>query len=352
MPVGSRDYYEVLGVNRRASDDEIRTAYRKLAKKWHPDRHQGGESNKAETKFKEINEAYEVLSEPDKRTKYDRFGSLFHSMDPTKTARGTRSRAGTGPFGTGQGFEDLFRSGSFAGSASGSASGGEGRGFGTILEDLFEELFKKEDRGGGFGGRPTGSEAMVELTLEEAHGGGRKRLAVSQAMPCLVCHGERHVRGQLCAGCGGGGYRNQERTLDVNFPSGVREGSRLKVGDLSLVVRLRKHAIFDIEGDDLKIDLPLFPHEAALGKDIEVPTIDGSVRVSIPQGTSSGKTLRLRGKGLARRDGGLGDLYARVIIVFPASLSEEERRLYKQLDLISRENPRTELNRRAKAASA
>lgn len=345
MPVGSRDFYEVLGVGRKASDDEIRQAYRKLVKQWHPDKHQGDpkERAKAEAKIKEINEAYEVLSDPEKRAKYDRFGPLFSQMGGGP--QGARAR--TGPFG-GRGTADF----EFDFGGGGPYGTGDRGGFGSILEDLFEELFHKDS-----GGRPAGArarapvaEAEVELSLEDAHRGGRKRLTVSQPTTCPVCNGDRLIRGQLCASCGGLGYRSQERQLEVNFPAGVRDGTRLKVGDLSLTVRLRKHPVFAVDGDDLKLDLPVLVHEAALGAEVEVPTLDGMVRVTVPPGTSSGKTLRLRGKGLARRDGSAGDLYARVMIVFLKPPGEEARRLYRQLADLEPGNPREELYRKARAA--
>jgi DnaJ-class molecular chaperone len=355
MPVSSRDFYEVLGVGRSASEDDIRTAYRKLAKQWHPDRHQSGDKAKAETRIKEINEAYDVLSDPDKRAKYDRFGPLFQQMGGAKG--GARSR--TGPFsdaGPGSGapnIEDLFgRGGPFAGmgGAGAGASAGE-KGFGSILEDLFDELFKKDAgnaRPGGARTRGPVAEAEVELNLEDAHRGGRKRLAVSQPSTCPVCNGDRMVRGQLCASCGGLGYRTAERQLEVNFPAGVRDGTRLKVGDMALIVRLHKHPVFEVDGDDLRLELPVTPHEAALGGEIEVPTLDGNVRVNVRASTSSGKVLRLRGKGLSRRDGSSGDLYARVMIALPSRLSEDERRLYTQLADTERFNPREDLYRKVR----
>lgn len=364
MPVGSRDFYDVLGVGRKASDDEIRQAYRKLVKQWHPDKHQADpkEKAKAETKIKEINEAYEVLSDPEKRAKYDRFGPLFSQMGgPGGPGAPGGARSRTGPFGGGRGtgeFEfDFGAGGPFGGM--GGAGAGDRAGFGSILEDLFEELFHKDAGGAAAGARPGGArakvpaaEAEVELSLEDAHRGGRKRLTVSQPATCPVCNGERLIRGQLCAACGGLGYRTQERQLEVNFPAGVRDGTRLKVGDLSLTVRLRKHPVFAVEGDDLKLELPVEPHEAALGAEVEVPTLDGMVRVTVPQGTSSGKTLRLKGKGLTRRDGTAGDLYARVMIVFRHPPDEEAKGLYRQLADVDHGNPREELYRKARAASA
>lgn len=352
MPVGSRDLYEVLGVDRRASEDDIRKAYRNLAKKWHPDRHQGAEKDKAEARFKEINEAYDVLSDSDKRAKYDRFGPLFQSM-------GGGGQGGAGPFG--RGFEGGGGFGPFGGRRGGSgpfqaAEGGEG--FNKVLEDLFEELFHRGGTGGGSGTRAKPApafEAEVELSLEDADQGGRKRLSVSQPSPCPVCGGDRLIRNQLCQTCGGLGFRTTERQLDVKFPAGVRDGTKLRVpgpeGEISLSVRLARHPVFDLDGDDLKLDLPVLPHEAALGSEVEVPTLQGMVRVTIPPATSSGKTLRLRGKGLARRDGSHGDLMARVMIAFDGKLTDEERRLYQDLGKVARANPREELHRRARQAS-
>lgn len=348
MAVSSRDFYEVLGVDRRATEDELRSAYRKLVKRWHPDRHQGGDKAQADAKIKEINEAYEVLSDPDKRAKYDRFGPLFSQMGGP--GGGPRPGA-TGPFAGGA---DPF-AGARGGFGAGATSEGGGS-FGTILEDLFEELFKKDG-----GGRPSGArsrapsaplvEAEIELSLEDADKGGRKRLSVSRPTACVVCSGERLVRGQLCASCGGLGYSAREKQLEVNFPAGVREGTKLKVGDLSLLVHLKPHPVFTLDGDNLALDLPVTPHEGALGSDVEVPTLDGMVRLAIPGGTSSGKTLRLRGKGLKRRDGTRGDLYAKVMIAVPSTISDEERRLYKDLANSSSANPREALYRRVREGS-
>ena len=375
MPVGSRDFYDVLGVGRKASDDEIRQAYRKLVKQWHPDKHQGDDKAKAkaETKIKEINEAYEVLSDSDKRTKYDRFGPLFQQMGGGGGGYGPGgARSRTGPFGgagagtgaggggrTGEFDFDFGAGGPFGGAGAGAGTaGGDRGGFGSILEDLFEELFRK-DSGQAAGSRPVGArtnpptaDAELDHSLEDAQPRGRKRLTVSQPATCPVCNGERIIRGQMCASCGGLGYRTQARQLEFNFPGGVRVGTRLKIGDLSLGVSLKKHPVFTVEGDDLRLDLPVLTHEAALGAEVEVPTLDGMVRVNVPPGTSSGKSLRLRGKGLAKRGGSAGDLYARVMIVFKGPPNEETKGLYRQLEDVEIGNPREELYRKARAASA
>ncbi len=347
MPVGSRDFYEVLGVERKASEDDLRKAYRNLAKKWHPDRHQGADKDKAEARFKDINEAYDVLSDPDKRAKYDRFGPLFQNMGAAP--------GGGGPFG-----------GGFAGTGGGpfgarrgtgaSYAGEGGEGFNKVLEDLFEELFHRGGSGGRAGRAAPAAEGEVELSLEDADKGGRRRLTVAQPSACPGCGGERLIRGQLCQTCGGLGFRTTERQIDVKFPPGVRDGTKLKVGgadgELSLSVHLKKHPVFEVDGDDLRIDVPILAHEAALGAEIEIPTLENMVRVSIPAGTPSGKTLRLRGKGLARRDGSHGDLLARVMISFDGPLGDEERRLYQELSRLSRANPREELYRKARMASS
>ncbi|MBU6428989.1 MAG: DnaJ domain-containing protein [Cyanobacteria bacterium REEB65] len=349
MPVGARDFYDVLGVGRKASDDEIRKAYRNLAKRWHPDKHQGADKAKAEAKFKEINEAYDVLGDPEKRSKYDRFGPLFQNMGPGATGQGEPG----GPF---AGFAG-FRPGGSRGGPFQTSEGGEG--FNKILEDLFEELFRRG--GGGSERAPAGrpaqppSEGEVELSLEDANRGGRKRLTLTQASPCPVCGGDRLIRGQLCHTCGGLGFRTTERQLDVKIPPGVRDGTKLRVsgseGDLSLGIKIGKHPVFVLEGDDLRLDLPVLPHEAALGAEVEVPTLEGKVRVTIPPGTSSGKTLRLRGKGMARRDGSHGDLLARIMLVLDGPLNETQRRSYRDLAAATDVDPREDLFRKARQAA-
>jgi curved DNA-binding protein len=301
MAVGSRDYYEVLGLKRGASEEEIRRAYRKLARKYHPDVNKEGG---AEDRFKEVSQAYEVLRDPEKRERYDRLGANW----------------ATGEEATGRGFEDLF----------GQRAGDVRVEFGDQdISDLFEGLFTAGDRPGtadfgDFAIRGADQEAMLELSLEEAAAGGRRRVSLADG-----------------------------RSFDVNFPAGVREGQRIRLagkggtgragapaGDLFLRVRIRPHPYLRLDGRDLLVDVPVSPWEAALGATVPVRTLDGTARVRVPPGSSSGRRLRMRGKGMPGPRGGQGDLYATVQVVVPRELSAEERSLFEQLSHTSRFDPR------------
>ena len=279
MAVGFRDYYETLGVPRTASDEEIRRAYRRLARENHPD---VNKDPAAEQRFKEISEAYEVLRDPDKRARYDRLGQNWKAGQDVSGASGfrePRSRAG--------GTEYVqFDDGDFS--------------------EFFEGLFGGRGRrpGGGFGGfdgRGLQSEAVLELSLEEAARGGRRTLSLD---------GEE---------------------LDVDIPAGVRDGQLLRAGDdLLLRIRLRRHPRFRVRDGDVYTDLRVSPWEAALGATVEVQTLRGSAKVKVPPGSSSGRRLRLRGEGLG------GDLYAEVKIVVPKKLTKKERELFEQLAKVSK----------------
>jgi curved DNA-binding protein len=298
MAVGYRDYYELLGVERGASEAEIRRAYRKLARQYHPD------INKepgAEDRFKEISEAYEVLRDPDKRARYDRLGANWRAGEDVSGAQGFN---GFGGFGGDQGGVRVEF------------------GDGAEFSDFFESLFgARRGRGGGrssgfegFAGRGADHEALLELTLEEAAVGGQRQLQLGDG-----------------------------RTYEVTIPAGVRDGQRIRLageggqgrsggpaGDLFLRVRITPHPRLRLEGRDLHVELPVTPWEAALGATVEVPTLNGSAKVKIPPGSSSGRRLRLRGQGFPS-DGGPGDLYATVQIRVPKRLSARERELFEQL---------------------
>jgi curved DNA-binding protein len=295
MPLSYTDYYEVLGVPRDADQDTIRRAYRKLARKYHPDLNSDSE---AEESFKELGEAYEVLSDADKRERYDRLGARW---------RETEHEAPD------ESFEDFFAH--------------QGFGAGTHVEfgdDLFEALFGA--RAGRAGGplRGRDREALLELSLEDALTGGRRRLTLDG------------------------------RDVNVNFPAGVRDGQLIRLagrggegrdggapGDLFLRVALKPHPRFRRRrDDDLDVDLPITPSEAALGTTVAVETPTGTAQVRVPAGSSSGRRLRLRGRGLPKRGGGSGDLHAIVKIVVPKKLSDRERELYEQLAESSSRDPR------------
>lgn len=353
MATKVRDYYEILGVNPSATDDQIKAAYRKLARKFHPDLNPGDKA--AEARFKELQEAYDVLSDSEKRKKYDQYGENWRFVDqqggqatqPPPGWEGFYTNAGTGPQG---GFDfSEFEFGSGGGGSSGR------------MGDIFEELFGRASRGSSRyrTNRGRDVEAELELSLEDAHRGGRQTLSLQSAESCPTCQGTGVINNnQICQTCRGGGQILRPKTIEVNIPAGVRDGSTVRLagqggagtsggqaGDLYLHIRLRPHPVFKVRGDDLELELPIAPWEAVLGSRVEVPTIDGQVTMTIPTGSQSGGRLRLRGQGLNKRRGGRGDLYVRLKIVTPKQVSDEERRLYEELRRVSR------FDARASAAS-
>ena len=341
MAVKTKDYYEVLGVSRSASADEIKTAYRKLARKYHPDLNPGDKT--AEERFKELQEAYDTLSDPENRKLFDKYGENWRAVKqgggaPPPGWEGARTAGGP----AGGGFD-------FSGFDFGAGVGGSGAGF-----DIFEEMFGRA-RGARGRRRERGEdvEAQLEVSLEEAHRGGRRTLQMQVAEICPTCNGTGVVADKTCQTCGGSGQVLKPKTIEVNIPAGVRDGSTVRLagqggagmngtqpGDLYLRIRLRPHPVFTVRGDDLEIELPIAPWEAALGTKVEVPTIDGKVDLTIPAGAQSGQRLRLRGQGLNKRGGGRGDEYARLKIVVPKESSVEERRLFEELRKVSRFDPR------------
>ncbi len=317
MAVSFQDYYEALEVPRDASADDVRRAYRRLARKYHPD---VNKEPGAEDRFKQISEAYEVLRDDEKRARYDRFGENW--------------KAGQDVSGAG-GFEG-FRGG-------GEGFRGGGNGFGDVrvefgggdFSDFFEGLFgqlggRRPDGRGGHGGfegfsmRGGDQEAVLELSLEEAARGGKRKISLGDG-----------------------------RDFDVEIPPGVRDGQRIRLagqgsggaaggspGDLFLRVRLRPDPRFRVEGRDLYVELPVTPWEGALGSEVPVPTLGGSARVRVPPGSSTGRRLRLRGQGLPGQSGSAGDLYAEVAVHVPKKLTKRERELFEQLAETSKFDPR------------
>jgi curved DNA-binding protein len=287
MPVAFRDYYETLGVPRGATSEEIRSAYRKLARRYHPDINKDED---AEERFKEVGEAYEVLSDPEKRERYDRLGANWRQGDDVSGAPGFDGFERARP----DGVRFEFGDGAFS--------------------DFFESLFGSA-RTGDIRMRGADQEAVVDLSLEEAAAGGPLRVSLADG-----------------------------RSFTVNVPAGVRDGQRIRVagrggegigggstGDLYLRVHLRPHGVFRVDGRDLHVDVPVTPWDAALGTTLEVPTLTGSAKVRLPAGSSSGRRLRLRGKGMPGRRSRHGDLYARVQIMVPDELDERERKLFEEL---------------------
>jgi curved DNA-binding protein len=345
MAASTKDYYEILGVKRGASDDEIKKAYRKLARKFHPDLNPGDKA--AEEQFKQLQTAYDVLSEPEDRKLYDQYGENWRAV-----------KAGAGP--PPPGWQEARQGGGRAGPPPGGFDfsdfdlGGGGFRSGTAGFDIFEEMF-----GGARGrGRPSGRgrdvEAELELSLEEAHRGGRRTLQMQAAEVCPTCNGTGIKDNQPCPTCGGTGQVLRPKSIEVNIPAGVRDGSTIRLagqggagsngsrpGDLYLHIRLRPHPTFSVNGDDIETELPVAPWEVVLGASAEAPTIDGKVELKIPPGAKNGQRLRLRGQGLNKRKGGRGDEYVRLKIDVPKEVSPEERRLYEELSRVSRFNPRS-----------
>ena len=348
--MAKRDYYDVLGVAKNASDDELKKAYRKLAMKYHPDRNP--DSKEAEEKFKEAKEAYEVLGDEQKRAAYDRYG-----------------HAGVDPNAAGMG-------------------GGMGGGFADAFGDIFGEIF-----GGGGGRRGGGPQVYrgadlkyaLEITLEQAaagfdteirvpswencdtcHGSGAKPGTSPKTCPtcngqgtvhmrqgffsiqqtCPNCHGTGKIIPEPCPSCNGAGRIKRQKTLEVKIPAGINEGMRIRSsgngepgpnggppGDLYIEIRVKQHDIFERDGDDLHCTVPVPMTLAALGGSIEVPTLGGKVEIELPEGTQHGKTFRLRGKGIKGiRSSYPGDLYAHITLETPIKLTEHQRKLLKELD--------------------
>jgi curved DNA-binding protein len=337
--MADQDFYRILGVPSSASQEEIQRAYRRLARENHPDVNR---DPAAEDRFKDISEAYSVLSDPQTRRRYDAFGPDFRQVpedvDPETWRRakagagaGSRSRAGAGArAGAGQGGRTSF---------------GYGGGDDIDLDDLFGGLFGGRGGGGGYdradydragyGGAGRGwgpvpgadQSAEIELALEDAYHGGRRTVTI--------------------------GTGNSQRTLEVTIPPGVTDGQRIRLagqggrgsegagaGDLYLVVRIAPDRIFRLEGRDIYVELRLAPWEAALGTSVAVPTPDGEAKVTVPAGTSSGKRLRLRGRGMPRPRGTPGDLYAEARIMVPSKVTDAERELFEQLAATSDFDPR------------
>ncbi|HEX3425480.1 MAG TPA: DnaJ C-terminal domain-containing protein [Acidimicrobiales bacterium] len=319
-----RDFYEVLGVPRTADAKEIQRAYRKLARENHPD---VNKAPGAEERFKEISEAYDVLSDPDTRSRYDRFGPDFRQVpegvDPAQWAAAQRrARAGAGRPGAGGGRVSGDDSDFFVGD------------LGDLdLDDMLGGLFGRA--GGPFGGRRSrgplrgaDQEAEMELSVEDAYAGGRRHITLTSAS-------------------------GAERSYDVNIPPGVVDGQRIRLagqggqgsdggspGDLYLVVRIRPDGRFRLEGRDVHVDLPVTPWEAALGATVPVEGPGGPAKVKVPPGTSSGRRLRLRKRGLPNPNGDPGDLYAEVRIMVPSRLNSREKGLFEELARASDFDPR------------
>jgi molecular chaperone DnaJ len=352
MPNKKRDYYEILGVNRDSSDEEIKKSYRKLAMKFHPDRNP--DSKDAEEKFKEAKEAYEVLSEPEKRRAYDAYG--FAGVNPQMGGMGDGA-PGFGGFAEAFGdiFSDIF---------GGGQGGGRGRASvyrGADLRYNLEVTLEQAARGTetkiriptmeacetchGTGAKP----GTHPKTCETCHGSGNVRLSqgfFSIQQTCPTCHGSGKMIVDPCATCRGAGRVKKHKTLAVKIPPGVDEGDRIRLtgegeagvnggppGDLYVVIHLTEHGVFQRDGDDLHCEMPISFTLAALGGEIEIPTLDGSAKVKIPPETQTGQVFRLRGKGIKGvRSTYPGDLLCQVVVETPVRLNDRQKELLRELE--------------------
>ena len=322
--MANKDYYQILGVNRNASEKEIKQAYRRLARKHHPDLNPGDKS--AEARFKEMNAAYEVLSNPEKRKKYDQFGDQWEYAEQFAKAGGQGGvRWDVGKGGT------TFEYGDVSG-----------------LGDIFSSLFG----GAGMGSRMKRGpqrgqdvESPVDISLEEAYRGSRRVVQLQTTEPCTACGGTGRVGNRVCTMCGGAGGKVIPRRLEVKIPPGVKDGSRIRMagegapgraggnkGDLYLVVRVLPHKLFERKGDDLYSEVSVPLATAILGGEVRLPTLDGNISLKVPPETQNGKLFRLAGKGMPQLgNANRGSMFAKVSVVLPTSLTEEERRLFERL---------------------
>jgi len=348
----AKDYYRILGVGRNAGGDEIKKAYRRLAQRHHPDKNPGDKS--AEEKFKDLNEAYQVLSDREKKAQYDRFGFVGRSEPGAPgpgPAGGPRYYYSSSAPGAAQSFDfdinDLIS--------------GRGRrkrgGFGSI-GDIFSDLF---------GGAPFAEqaeyapqvediEAELQIPFLDAVQGGTKTFAINLPVQCLACGGSGRTGAGYCSSCGGAGMQMKMENLTVRIPPGVRDRGKLRIpgrgrvvpglkpGDLVIRIRVTPHPYFRREGNDIQVDLPVTVWEAALGAGVEVPTIDGISNLKIPPGTKSGQVFRMRGKGAPDpATGRRADQYVRVQITIPEKLDEKSKKLIEELSKLNPENPRKKL---------
>ena len=355
-----RDYYEVLGVAKTASEDEIKSAYRKLAKKYHPDLNPG--NAEAEAKFKEVNEAYGVLSDADKRAKYDQYGTA----DPQAGFGGGGFSGGFGGFGSGGfsgGFEDIFENifGGFTGSRRSNNAPEQGRDLRVDMELTFEEAAfgaKKEinltreescDECGG-SGAAKGTTAEV---CQDCHGSGQVRTtqntvfgSFSSTQQCTACHGTGRIIRTPCKKCGGKGRIRRARRISINVPAGIDNGQAITLrgegeqgkrggaaGDLYVYFSVKPHKLFKRRGNDIYLEVAVSFANAALGAEITVPTLEDNIKYKIPEGTQPGTVFRIRGKGIKRLGGNdRGDMYITVGVEIPRRLSSKQKELLRAFD--------------------
>ena len=349
--MAKRDFYEILGVAKNASEDDIKKAYRKLAMKYHPDRNP--DNKEAEEKFKEVKEAYEMLTNPEKREAYDRYGHA--GVDPNMGGGG----GGFGAGGFGDAFGDIF--GDIFGGGRGRGGGGpqvyRGADLRYNLEITLElaahgyettirvPSWDKCDTCHGSGAKP--GTQPVTCTTCAGHGQVRMQQGFfSIQQTCPKCHGSGKIIPEPCAACGGAGRIKRNKTLEVKIPAGIDNGMRIRStgngepgtnggpsGDLYVEIHIKPHAVFQREGDDLHCEMPISFAKAALGGEIEVPTLTGKVSFTVPEGTQTGKTFRLKGKGIKGvRSGYTGDLFCHVVVETPIKLTDKQKDLLREFD--------------------
>lgn len=329
MAAKFQDYYEILGLKRDATEKEIKAAYRKLARKWHPDLHPPSEKNKVEEKFKKINEAYEVLMDKDKRARYDQLGSRWQDgqdFQAPPDMDGVRYYSSSSDFGGdfqgAGGFSDFFSM--MFGDLGSRARGGTRRGTTSV---------KGED-----------VESEISISLEEAYHGTVKPIRLSGSKVCEQCRGSAIVGNSFCPRCGGTGAVTEEKSLDVKIPAGVQEKGRIRLkgqggkglgsappGDLYLKINILPHKYFRLKGKDVESEVSIRPDQAVNGDKVTVRTLDGDINMTIPPNSNSGKKLRLRDKGFFGKNKVRGDHYVKIKIIIPLDLSDEEKELYRKL---------------------
>lgn len=326
-----KDYYSILGVSKDAAQKDIKSAYRKLARKWHPDANPQN-AKEAEEKFKEISEAYEVLGDAEKRKKYDLLGPDWQQA-AQQAEQQRRYRASEG---------EEFDFGDFGGARPGAGPSG----FSDFFDMFFSGVGRRQTASSsGFAQRGQDLETTIELNLRDTYDGGKKAISLQVEDVCRRCRGTGTESGHLCPQCHGTGRVLVTKRFEVTIPRGIGDGQRIRLagqggaglnggpnGDLYLIVKTADDGTYKRKGDDLYVDLPVSIYDLLLGGEVKVPTLGGQVAMTIPEGTQNNRLLRLSGKGMPRvKGGGSGDQYVRLIGQLPQRLSDKEKKLFREL---------------------
>jgi DnaJ-class molecular chaperone len=332
-----KDYYSVLGVPKGAAEKDIKSAYRKLARKWHPDQNPDN-AKEAEEKFKEISEAYEVLGDPEKRKKYDVLGSDWQRAARQAEQQRQYRRSSYG----GQDVHFDFQTG-------GVGNGAGPSGFSDFFDMFFSGIGRRQTtQSAGFPHRGQDLETTIELGLRDVYDGGKKAVSLQVEDVCPRCHGTGTDQGRICPQCNGTGRILVTKKFEVSIPKGIGDGQRIRLagqggagqnggpnGDLFLIVKLQDDSTYKRKGDDLYVDLPVSMYDLVLGGEVKVPTMGGQVAMTIPEGTQNNRLLRLSGKGMPKVKGeGAGDQYVRLIGQLPQHITDKERKLFKELSTL------------------